>query len=132
VKLKHLDEHNETRRALAAQYDRLLERVERPEVRSGAGVYHVYHLYVVRHPERDSLATRLRARGVETLVHYPVPVHLQEAYADLGYRRGDLPVTERIAEEILSLPMYVGLSAADVDTVAHAVNACAAQAKEAA
>jgi len=54
-----------------------------------------------------------------------VPVHLQEAYADLGYRRGDLPVTERIAGEILSLPMYVGLSPAQVDTVAHAVNACA-------
>ena len=125
VKLKHLDQHNETRRALAAQYDRLLEHVERPEVRGGAEVYHVYHLYVVRHPARDALATRLRVQGVETLVHYPVPVHLQEAYADLGYRRGDLPVTERIAGEILSLPMYVGLSPAQVDTVAHAVNACA-------
>jgi dTDP-4-amino-4,6-dideoxygalactose transaminase len=126
VKLKRLDQQNAVRRALAARYDRLLERVERPQVRrGGAEVYHVYHLYVIRAAKRDALRARLRSRGVETLVHYPVPVHLQEAYADLGYCRGDLPVTERIVEEVLSLPMYVGLSAADVDTVARTVNACA-------
>jgi dTDP-4-amino-4,6-dideoxygalactose transaminase len=124
VKLKCLEEHNAVRRVLAARYDRLLERVIRPAVRgSRAATYHVYHLYVIRHPNRDALQARLRSRGVETLIHYPVPVHLQEAYADLGYRRGDLPVTEQIADEILSLPMYVGLSMSDVDTVAHAVNA---------
>jgi dTDP-4-amino-4,6-dideoxygalactose transaminase len=124
VKLKHLDEHNAIRRVLAARYDRLLEHVVRPAVRGNrAETYHVYHLYVVRHLDRDGLQTRLRGRGVETLVHYPVPVHLQEAYADLGYRRGDLPVTERIAAEILSLPIYVGLSMAEVDAVAGAVNA---------
>jgi len=134
VKLKHLDEHNEVRRALAARYDRLLEPVERPRVRGGGvEVNHVYHLYVIRCRDRDALQAGLRSRGVETLVHYPVPVHLQEAYADLGYRRGDLPVTERVVEEILSLPMYVGLSVDEVDAVAHAVNARAAKgSKEAA
>ncbi len=127
VKLKHLDEHNAIRRVLAARYDRLLEHVVRPTVRgSQAETYHVYHLYVIRHPDRDALQARLRGRGVETLVHYPVPVHLQEAYADLGYRGGDLPVTERVAGEILSLPMYVGLSMAEADAVARAVNEAAA------
>lgn len=153
VKLKHLIEHNAIRRALAARYDRLLvEHVlcrERPPRRSAdqdkacfdalrnategaayrdpADIYHVYHLYVIRHPNRDALQIQLRNRGVETLIHYPVPVHLQEAYADLGYRRGDLPVTEQVADEILSLPMYVGLSMAEVDTVAQAVNASATE-----
>jgi dTDP-4-amino-4,6-dideoxygalactose transaminase len=134
VKLQRLDEHNAIRRVLAARYDRLLEHVLRPAVRgSRAATYHVHHLYVIRHPARDALQARLRNRGVETLIHYPVPVHLQEAYADLGFRRGDLPVTERIADEVLSLPMYVGLSLADVDAVAHAVNASAVEeSKEAA
>lgn len=122
VKLKYLDQHNATRRQLAAQYHRRLTRVVRPELRpTGPEVFHVYHLYVVRHGQRDVLQSRLRARGIETLVHYPIPVHLQAAYADLGYRRGDLPVTERIAEEILSLPLHVGLSLAEVDSVAEAV-----------
>jgi len=127
VKLKHLDEQNRVRRALASRYDQLLEHVACPQVRSDAGgAYHVYHLYVVRHDDRDWLAGRLRSRGVETLVHYPVPVHLQKAYADLGYRNGTLPVTERICGEVLSLPMYAALTSAQIDAVANAVNACAA------
>jgi dTDP-4-amino-4,6-dideoxygalactose transaminase len=72
----------------------------------------------------------LERQGIGTLVHYPQPVHLQPAYADLGYRRGDLPVTERVAAEVLSLPLRVGLSAADVDRVAAAIER--ASAKEAA
>jgi dTDP-4-amino-4,6-dideoxygalactose transaminase len=70
---------------------------------------HVYHLYVVRCPHcahRDELKSYLAERGVGTAIHYPVPIHLQEAYRDLGYRRGDFPVTEACADEILSLPMY--------------------------
>jgi len=132
VKLKHLDQHNAVRRELAARYDRLLAHVIRPGIRD-SDIYHVYHLYVIRHSDRDALQVKLRTRGVETLVHYPVPVHLQEAYNDLGYRRGDLPVTEQIAEEVLSLPMHVGLSMADIDAAASAVNASAHEAgKEAA
>ena len=128
AKLPYLDEHNRVRRALAARYDCLLEHVETPRVRDDDGeVLHVYHLYVVRHSDRDGLAARLRDRGVETLVHYPLPVHLQKAYEGLGFRRGDLPVTERVADEILSLPMYVGLSCDDVELVARAVSACAAE-----
>ncbi len=89
-----------------------------------AGAEPVYHLYVVRTAERDALMQRLADRGVQTLIHYPVPVHLQTAYADLGYRRGDLKVTERICGEILSLPMHAGLRSDQVETVAETLIAC--------
>jgi dTDP-4-amino-4,6-dideoxygalactose transaminase len=122
VKLAHLEEHNEERRGLAKQYSEWLQEVAPPVEWSGhVPVRHVYHLYVIRHAARDALRAALTARGVETLVHYPVPVHLQEAYADLGYRPGSLPVTEKLACEILSLPMYPGLSPSDVRAVAAAV-----------
>ncbi len=120
VKLAHLDEHNQTRRSLAAAYDEHLRGVTIPVVRTDA--YHVYHLYVVRHPNRDALMAALKANGVGTLIHYPLPIHLQPAYADLGYRPGSLPVTEKIAGEIVSLPMYIGLTAADIEIIAEAVS----------
>jgi dTDP-4-amino-4,6-dideoxygalactose transaminase len=121
VKLAHLDEHNAVRRELANCYGMCLKRVTLPVERTGA--FHVYHLYVIRHSQRDALHEALKTHGVGTLIHYPTPVHCQPAYADLGYRPGSLPITERIAGEILSLPMYVGLRLADIDTVAQAVTA---------
>ncbi|MEP7290023.1 MAG: DegT/DnrJ/EryC1/StrS family aminotransferase [Chloroflexota bacterium] len=120
VKLAHLDEHNATRRQLAAAYNQTLEQVTQPTERNGA--YHVYHLYVIRHPQRDKLREALRERGVGTLIHYPIPVHRQAAYADLGYKVGSLPVTEQIAGEILSLPLYVGLTPNDIKTIGQAVS----------
>jgi dTDP-4-amino-4,6-dideoxygalactose transaminase len=117
VKLGHLDAWNEARRARAQLYDELL---------AGSGVVtpteknygrHVYHLYVVRCPHRafrDELKSYLAEHGVGTAIHYPVPIHLQEAYRDLGYRRGDFPVTEACADEILSLPMYPELQEDEV------------------
>lgn len=119
VKLAHLNEHNAIRRELACAYEGSLRSVSIPAVRDGA--YHVFHLYVVRHPQRDELMNALKERGIGTLIHYPVPVHLQAAYADLGYRPGSLPATEQAAAEILSLPMYVGLTPADVQHIAEAV-----------
>jgi dTDP-3-amino-3,4,6-trideoxy-alpha-D-glucose transaminase len=125
VKLAHLDGHNAERRRLAAVYAQHLRGVRLPaEAGRGADVYPVYHLYVVRHPERDRLRESLRRRGVGTLVHYPVPVHRQPAYADLGYGPGSLPVTERLAAEVLSLPLYVGLRPDEVRAVAAAVADC--------
>jgi dTDP-4-amino-4,6-dideoxygalactose transaminase len=94
-----------------------------------AAVQHVFHLYVVRHRRRDDLRAALHRRGIAPQVHYPVPVHLQEAYADLGYVRGSLPVTERLADEILSLPLYVGLSEGQVAEVAGALNQSAEELK---
>ena len=125
VKLPHLDEGNATRRRLAQRYDTAFEdqpAVIAPEVRAGAEP--VYHLYVVRTPERDALMDSLTRHGIQTLIHYAVPVHLQVAYADLGYQRGDLTVTERICEEILSLPMHTGMRGDQVDTVAKILIAC--------
>jgi dTDP-4-amino-4,6-dideoxygalactose transaminase len=125
VKLPHLDEQNATRRRLARCYDAAFAdqpAVVAPEVRAGAEP--VYHLYVVRAAERDALMQRLSDQGVQTLIHYPVPVHLQAAYADLGYRRGDLTVTERICGEILSLPMHAGLRGEQVERVAKTLIAC--------
>jgi dTDP-4-amino-4,6-dideoxygalactose transaminase len=122
VKLAHLDEHNAIRRRLARAYSDGLEGVITPASRHEAE--HVFHLYVVRHPRRDALMEALSERGIQTLIHYPVPVHLQPAYRHLGLSEGALPVTERIAGEILSLPLYVGLDELDVKMVADAVGEC--------
>lgn len=125
IKLPHLDEGNATRRRLAQRYDTAFEdqpAVIAPSVRDGAEP--VYHLYVVRTPERDALIDKLSHHGVQTLIHYAVPVHLQIAYADLGYQRGDLTVTERICDEILSLPMHAGIRGDQLDTVAKILIAC--------
>jgi dTDP-4-amino-4,6-dideoxygalactose transaminase len=119
VKLAHLDEHNDQRRMIAGEYHHHLRGVVLPD--EHGPVTHAYHLYVVRHPERDRLRERLRQQGIQTLIHYPIPVHRQQAYADLGYRAGSLPVTERAAGEILSLPCYIGLRSADILRVAEVI-----------
>jgi dTDP-4-amino-4,6-dideoxygalactose transaminase len=123
VKLAHLDEHNAIRRRLAEVYTGCLQGVITPASRPGAEP--VFHLYVVRHPRRDLLLEALAERGIQTLIHYPIPVHLQPAFADLGYAEGALPVTERVAREILSLPLYVGLFPRDVEFIASCIGECA-------
>ena len=88
---------------------------------TAAGNDHVYYLYVVRHPARERIRQALAAEGVQTAVHYPWPIHRMPAYAGLGDGEGSLPVTERAAEEIFSLPMYPSLSEADQDRVCEAL-----------
>ncbi len=123
VKLRKLPEWNARRLAIARHYDDRLKGsgVVTPEIPEGGR--HVFHCYVVRVPggKRDDLRKYLADRGIGTGVHYPVPIHLQEASAFLGYRQGDFPVTERLAGEVVSLPMYAELSDTQVDTVAAAV-----------
>lgn len=107
AKLRHLAEWNASRRSAAARYDGMLastERVARPAVL--AGNEHVWHIYAVRVPNRDRVLARLQEAGIGAAVHYPVPVHLHGATASLGYRRGDFPVAERAAAELLSLPLF--------------------------
>jgi dTDP-3-amino-3,4,6-trideoxy-alpha-D-glucose transaminase len=124
IQLAGLDAHGAERRRLAALYSELLPDMGQPRCWPGPDrVKHANHRYVIRHPRRDALRQRLRSAGVETLVHYPVPVHLQPAYADLDYVRGSLPATERAAAEVLSLPLYVGLRDSQVHRVADAVRA---------
>ncbi|HTH71368.1 MAG TPA: DegT/DnrJ/EryC1/StrS family aminotransferase [Candidatus Saccharimonadales bacterium] len=123
IKLRKLPEWNARRIAIARHYnDRLAgSGVIVPEIPEGGR--HVFHCYVVRVPggRRDDLRAYLAERGIGTGVHYPVPIHLQEASAFLGYRQGDFPVTERLANEVVSLPMYPELTDTQVDTVAEAV-----------
>ena len=120
VKLEHLDTHNQRRREIAAIYDEtLLERI-RPQV--GPNAYHIYHLYVIRHPQRDALMAALKEKGIGTLIHYPIPIHLQGHHRALGHKEGDLPQTEQAAQEILSLPIYIGLSDEAAHHVAVTVN----------
>jgi dTDP-4-amino-4,6-dideoxygalactose transaminase len=113
VKLPHLAKWNAERRELAAQYNRLLSSVDgvltRPQEPTWSRA--VFHLYVVRTGDRDGLAAHLKTTGIGTGIHYPIPLHLQKAYASLNYSKGDFPVCERIASEIVSLPMYPQLSA---------------------
>ena len=112
VKLAHLDEHNQRRREIAALYDEHLRGVVTPFIEPDS--LHAYHLYVIRDSERDQLMIDLKALDIGTLIHYPVPIHLQESHQDLGLGLGSLPQTELAASEILSLPMYIGLSDDDV------------------
>ncbi len=121
VKLRYLDAWNARRAAHAAVYTHALEGVgdlQLPRVITGD---HVFHLYVIRTRQRDALQAHLNQRGIATVIHYPVPIHMQPAYADLGYGRGTFPITERLSEEILSLPMYAELTAEQQDYVIAAV-----------
>lgn len=117
VKLRYLEEWTEARRRHAKRYDALLTDAGIPVPHVRPDVRHVYHLYTVRVAERDAVREELRRRGVETGVHYPIPVHLQPAYADLGYGPGDFPESERAGREVLSLPMFAELSDDQVRTV---------------
>ena len=118
VKLRHLDAWTEARRANAAEYARQLAGTAVTAPVERAGCRHVYHLYPVRLAQRDAWRAALGEAGVQTGVHYPIPVHLQPAYRDLGYTAGDFPVSEHVAGEVLSLPMFPELTAAQIGTVA--------------
>jgi len=121
VKLRHLEAWTEARRRNAAEYGRQLGDTSVTLPRERQDVRHVYHLYVVRLQQRDSWRARLNDAGVQTGVHYPIPVHLQPAYRDLGYSAGDFPVCEHASREVLSLPMFPELTAAQIGEVASAL-----------
>jgi len=121
VKLRHLDQANSERRRWASLYHNLLADTDVIQPAEVNNNYHVYHLYVIRSPRRDALMKFLSDRGIETLVHYPIPVHLQQAYQELGVRRGTLPETERAAQEILSLPLYPEIQEEEISTVAQTI-----------
>lgn len=114
VKLRHLDDWNRERRAIAAAFERLLDSPALLNPFVPRGNEPVWHLYVVRLKDREERRQALTAAGVQTQIHYPVPIHLQEAYADLGFREGSFPVSELLAGEILSLPVWIGMNAEEV------------------
>lgn len=106
VKMNYIESWTEARRSVAAEYDRLLSSLPFAHPRPPWYSRHVYHVYAVSLSSRDEALDALRDAGIGAAIHYPVPVHLQKAYAELGYGLGDLPVTERLANEFLSLPVY--------------------------
>jgi dTDP-4-amino-4,6-dideoxygalactose transaminase len=123
VRLKHLVAWNARRKAVAAAYLKGLEKTpgcHLPYVPNE--VESAWHLFVIRHHERDRLRRSLESRGIETAIHYPVPPHLSPAYANLGFKHGDFPITERLAGTVLSLPMGPHLSEAQVELVIQAVH----------
>jgi len=120
VKLRYLERWTEARRAHAAQYRSLL----RPPVVTPCEMpyaRHVYCVYSVRVPHRDDVQARLAAGGIQTAIHYPVPVHLQPAWTDLGYGSGDFPAAEQAAREVLGLPIFAEMTGAQVHAVAEAL-----------
>ena len=123
VKLKQLDKWNQERRRIAGRY---LSEIHNPLIalpcRSDSSFEHIYHVFVIRCRERDSLEKYLKERGIGTLKHYPIPMHLQGAYADLNIRKGDLPIAEEISETVLSIPMYYGMSDEDISYVIEVIN----------
>ena len=122
VKLKHLDELNEERNRIANRYlsginnDLIKPLLTRP------GSNNVYHQFVIHSEKRDELIEYLNSYEVGTIIHYPIPPHLQKAYAYLGYKEGDFPIAERYAKEVLSLPMYNGMSDEELDYVIDKLN----------
>jgi perosamine synthetase len=120
AQLPKLAGFNDRRRAIAGRYDAELRGVGTPVVRPG--VTHVYHQYTIRVARRDELADRLRERGVGSAIYYPIPVHRQKPFVALGYGDESHPVTDRLTEEVLSIPVHPSLSDDEVGTVIAAVN----------
>jgi dTDP-4-amino-4,6-dideoxygalactose transaminase len=123
VKLKHLPEWTKERQKIATWYDETLNGIGdlvMPVIAEGAT--HVYHLYVVRTQLRDALQKHLEENGVGTMIHYPVPPHLQNAYLELEYKKSDFPIAEEIADTCLSLPLWPGMQKEDVVYVCDSIN----------
>jgi dTDP-4-amino-4,6-dideoxygalactose transaminase len=125
AQLPKLAAFNDRRREIAGRYDRELRGVTIPVV--PPGVTHVYHQYTIRVNRRDAFAERLKERGVGSAIYYPIPVHRQKPFVALGYGDERYPVTDRLTEEVLSIPVHPSLSDDEVAQVIDAVNATAAE-----
>jgi dTDP-4-amino-4,6-dideoxygalactose transaminase len=122
VKLRHLPAWTRARRTAADHYRSALNSIEGLVLPSEhPNAQHIYHIFAARHPKRNLIRERLSAAGIQTGLHYPIPLHLQPCFKNLGYKQGQFPVSERIAQEELSLPMYPELAANQIDEVAKAV-----------
>ena len=122
VKLSHMQELTQERILAGQYYEEQIRNpcIVKPDIRSGAD--HVYHQYVIRCKDRDRLKAYLDEHGIETQIHYPVPPHLAECYQYLGHHPGDFPITERDADEVLSLPLYTGITKEEQDHVITVLN----------
>lgn len=122
VKLTYLNKWTAERQQIAQWYDKALSDISELQLPAiAAGATHVYHLYVVCTNDRDRLQKHLNDDGIGTLIHYPVPPHLQKAYADLGFSKGDFPIAEKIADTCLSLPMWPGLTMEQINIISKSI-----------
>lgn len=123
VRLKHMDELNAEKKALCERYLKEIHNpnIELPKVRELCT--HIWHQFVIRTKRRDEFQTYLKEKGIATIIHYPIPPHLQEAYRYLGYKEGDYPITEKYATEVLSIPLYNGMTFEEQTYVIDAINA---------
>lgn len=123
AKLPYLDRWNNERRKIAQKYfDGIKNPLIKLPMRSSADYTHIYHVFVVRCDRRDALEKYLSECGISTVKHYPIPMHLQEAYKELNIKKGDLPIAEEISNTVLSLPMYYGMTYEQVDYVIKTIN----------
>ncbi len=120
IKLKNLDEWNSQRKKVAEKYASLKDVVKIPIV--SADRDHIYHLYVIRTDKRDALMNYLKEKGIDSGLHYPVPIHMQKAFEYLGYKKGDFPKSEKFADTILSLPIFPGMTEAEANHVLTVIN----------
>jgi dTDP-4-amino-4,6-dideoxygalactose transaminase len=121
VKLKYLDQWNGERRRKARLYTKMLSPLGVVCPSEKKGVRHVYHLYTIKTKKRDSLQTFLKKRGIETLIHYPIPIPLQKAYRELEYHKRDLPLTNQWSRKILSLPFFPEMKESEVEEVTEGI-----------
>lgn len=123
VRLSHMAELEEEKRKICERYLNELhnDKIQLPEIREGAT--HIWHQFVIRCKERDNLMAYLEENGIGTIIHYPIPPHLSEAYQYLGLKEGSLPITEQCAKEVLSIPLYNGMTKEEQDKVIDAINA---------
>jgi dTDP-4-amino-4,6-dideoxygalactose transaminase len=119
VKLQYLDQWTQERKEIAKEYDERLINSGLVLPQCAEHADHVYHLYVVRTNKRDELQEHLSDNGIGTLIHYPIPPHLQKAYKHLGYKQGDFPIAEELAKTMISLPLWVGMQESDIEKVAN-------------
>ena len=122
VKLAHLDELNVERNRIAERYNNEVDNPHIVPLKTRPGSNNIYHQYVIHSDLRDELMNYLKDNEIGTIIHYPIPPHLQKAYEYLGYKKGDLPVAEKYADEVLSLPMYNGMSKQEQDYVIEKLN----------
>ena len=122
VKLQHIDKWNNERRRIALRYINEINNSNIILPNADDEYSHVWHLFVIRTDRRDELEEYLREKGIMTLKHYPIPMHMQKAYEDLNIRKGELPIAEKISDEVLSLPMFYGMSDDEITYVIQSLN----------
>jgi len=122
VKLKYINSWNEARRNHASSYRKLLQNTDIILPTEQNDNKHIYHIFAVRTADRDNLLNKLKNEGIGAGIHYPIPLHLQPAYRYLGYKKGDFPITEKCAREIISLPMYPELDEGKIKKIAEVIN----------